>query len=89
MIPGVPQVGGVELLILLTIILLFVGAKRVPDLGRSLGNSVLEFRKGASEDHDEKEEVPHQFKESSEPATQAEARPSEARPQAEGHPHSV
>ena len=37
MIPGLPQVGGVEMLILLAIVLLFFGAKRVPELGRSLG----------------------------------------------------
>lgn len=47
-------VGGMELLIILAIILLFFGAKRVPQLGRSLGQSVKEFRVGAraeSDDH--------------------------------------
>ena len=38
-----------ELLILLTIILLVFGAKRVPQLGRSLGKGIQEFRKGAAE----------------------------------------
>jgi sec-independent protein translocase protein TatA len=58
MIPGLPQVGGTELLILLTIILLFFGAKRVPELGKSLGKSMREFRKGASEeDTDEAREL--------------------------------
>ena len=42
--------GGTELLILLAIILLFFGARRVPQLGRSLGQSLQEFRKGASVD---------------------------------------
>jgi len=32
MIPGVPSIGGIELIILLGIILLFFGAKRIPDL---------------------------------------------------------
>ncbi len=50
MIPGVPQLGGMELLIILAIVMLFFGAKRVPELGRSLGKSMREFRKGASED---------------------------------------
>jgi sec-independent protein translocase protein TatA len=61
MIPGMPQVGGVELLILLAIILLFFGARRVPELGRSLGQSMREFRKGASEDEElpSDEETPH------------------------------
>jgi sec-independent protein translocase protein TatA len=49
MIPGLPQVGGVEMLILLAIVLLFFGAKRVPDLGRSLGRGLQEFRKGKTE----------------------------------------
>jgi sec-independent protein translocase protein TatA len=49
MIPGLPQVGGVEMLILLAIVLLFFGAKRVPEFGRSLGKGLQEFRKGKTE----------------------------------------
>jgi len=61
MIPGLPQVGGTELLILLFIILLLFGAKRIPSLARSLGSGLGEFRKGLSgryheEVEDEKEE---------------------------------
>ena len=41
--------GGVELIILLVIILLLFGAKRIPDLARSLGKGTREFRKGISE----------------------------------------
>jgi sec-independent protein translocase protein TatA len=52
MIPGLPQVGATELIILLTIILLFFGAKRIPELARSLGRGKREFHKGASEDTD-------------------------------------
>ena len=44
--------GGMELLIILVIILLLFGATRVPQLGRSLGQSLREFRKGVSEDSD-------------------------------------
>ncbi len=58
--------GGMELLIILVIILLLFGASRVPQLGRSLGASIKEFRKGASEDLDnelrepnERREIPH------------------------------
>jgi sec-independent protein translocase protein TatA len=47
--------GGAELLILLAIILLFFGARRVPELGRSLGRGISEFRKGTSEDSEEAE----------------------------------
>ena len=52
MIPGLPQVGATELIILLTIILLLFGAKRIPELARSLGRGKREFHRGASEDAD-------------------------------------
>jgi sec-independent protein translocase protein TatA len=62
-IPGLPQVGAMELIILLSIVLLFFGAKRIPELARSLGKGTHEFRKGASEDADalrEKRELPEE-----------------------------
>ncbi len=49
MIPGVPSMGGAELLIILAIILLFFGAKRVPELARSLGRGKREFHRGIEE----------------------------------------
>jgi sec-independent protein translocase protein TatA len=42
--------GGVELVVLLVIILLFFGAKRVPELARSFGVGARELKKAASED---------------------------------------
>jgi sec-independent protein translocase protein TatA len=51
-IPGLPQVGATELIMVLAIILLFFGAKRIPELARSLGRGKREFHKGASEDAD-------------------------------------
>jgi sec-independent protein translocase protein TatA len=51
-IPGLPQVRATELIILLTVILLLFGAKRIPELARSLGRGKREFHKGASEDAD-------------------------------------
>ena len=57
MIPGLPSVGGLELIIILVIVLLFFGANRLPQMGRSLGHGIKEFRKGISgstqEDKDE------------------------------------
>jgi sec-independent protein translocase protein TatA len=44
MIPGIPSLGGVELLILLAIVLLFFGAKRLPQLARAIGGGVRELR---------------------------------------------
>ncbi len=40
---------GQELLIILLIVLLVFGAKKLPDLARSLGASAKEFRKGIEE----------------------------------------
>ncbi len=47
--------GGVELLVVLVIILLFVGAKRIPQLAKSLGVGARELKKAASEDADKDE----------------------------------
>lgn len=40
------NIGMGELIIILLIVLLFVGARRLPELGRSLGEAVREFKKG-------------------------------------------
>jgi sec-independent protein translocase protein TatA len=42
-------IGWTEIIVVLVIILLLFGAKRLPDLARSLGKSVQEFKKGLSE----------------------------------------
>jgi sec-independent protein translocase protein TatA len=47
-IPGLGSVGPTELLILLTIILLLFGAKRIPELAKGLGTGIREFKKGTS-----------------------------------------
>ena len=57
MIPALPQVGGIELLIVLFIILLLFGAKRIPQLARSIGTGTREFRKGISGAYDDQDEA--------------------------------
>lgn len=50
--------GGHEILIVLIIILVLFGAKKLPELGKSLGLGIKEFRKTAktiTEDDDEDE----------------------------------
>lgn len=48
------NLGPTELIIVLVIILLLFGAKKLPDLAGSVGKSIKEFRKGAAEaDEDE------------------------------------
>ena len=44
---GMP--GGSELLVVLFVILLLFGAKKLPELSRSLGRSLGEFKKGKDE----------------------------------------
>jgi sec-independent protein translocase protein TatA len=46
-------VGVAELLILLAILLLVFGANRLPQLGRSLGKGIRDFREGISGHDDE------------------------------------
>ena len=53
LIPGLGTIGAPELIIALVVILLLFGAKRIPELARSLGKGRREFRKGACEDPDE------------------------------------
>jgi len=43
------SLGGPELLILLAVVLLLFGAKKVPDLARSLGQAKKEFEDGTKE----------------------------------------
>jgi sec-independent protein translocase protein TatA len=48
LIPGLPTVGGPELIILLVVVLLLFGAKRIPELAKGIGSGVREFKKGVS-----------------------------------------
>ena len=50
--PGLP-----ELIIILVIILLLFGYKRLPELMRSMGRGVKEFKKGIKEEDEEKKEA--------------------------------
>ena len=86
MIPGVPTMGGVELLIILAIILLFFGAKRLPELARSLGRGKREFQQGIEEGEETAEAQQQPAKaeasergEEGEVTLRKEARPAEAK----------
>ena len=59
----IPNLGGTELIILLVIILLLFGAKRIPELARGLGSGMREFKRGSraeveaeEKEHEEKNE---------------------------------
>lgn len=46
---GIFDLGAPELLLILAILLVLFGGKKLPQLSRSLGESVKEIKKGASE----------------------------------------
>lgn len=43
------NIGGWEILIILFLILIFFGAKKIPDLAQGLGKGIKEFRKAAKD----------------------------------------
>jgi sec-independent protein translocase protein TatA len=50
-----PNIGPLEIGIVLVIVLIIFGPKKLPDLGRSLGSSIREFKGGiGGGDEDEK-----------------------------------
>ncbi len=49
------RISGPELIIILVVILLLFGARKLPGLARSLGQSAKEFRKGVQEGTTESE----------------------------------
>ena len=56
-----PNIGPLELAIVLIIALVVFGPKRLPELGRSLGRGIREFRGSVSGDHrDSDDEESHQ-----------------------------
>lgn len=48
-----PNIGSTELIILLVIILLLFGARRIPELAKGLGTGMREFRKGISSEYED------------------------------------
>jgi len=53
------NIGIGELIIVLFIILLIFGAKKLPEIGRSMGKAIKEFKKGHSEDENKEKPEDH------------------------------
>jgi len=53
------NIGFPELLVILLIVLLLFGATRLPEIARSLGKSIREFKKGVKEVEKDVEEIKH------------------------------
>ena len=49
--------GTPELLLILAIVVLLFGGKKLPELSRSVGDSMRELRKGMSSDEDKKKQA--------------------------------
>jgi sec-independent protein translocase protein TatA len=76
-----------HLLIVLVIVFLLFGAKRLPELGRSLGTGIREFKTGISEIHAGSEDEPPAARSAESiltamapPAATADAAPAESAP---------
>jgi sec-independent protein translocase protein TatA len=47
-----PNIGPMELILILAIALIVLGPKKLPDAGRSIGKGMREFKDALSGDHD-------------------------------------
>ena len=56
MLAFIRNIGGPEILIILVVVLLLFGAKKLPQLARSIGASAREFKKGVDDGADEDED---------------------------------
>jgi sec-independent protein translocase protein TatA len=55
------NIGGSELFLILLIVLVFFGAKKLPDLAKGLGQGIKEFRKAARDVQEEVEKETKQL----------------------------
>ncbi len=53
---GIGQIGSGEIIIIVVVLLLLFGAKKLPELARSIGSSAKEFRKGMEEGGQDEDE---------------------------------
>lgn len=53
-----PNIGGPELLIVLAVFVLLFGARKLPELGSSVGKSIKNFKRGITEAKEEEDAAP-------------------------------
>lgn len=51
------QIGAGEIVLIIVVLLLLFGARKLPELARSIGRSARELRKGMQEDDDDEDEL--------------------------------
>jgi sec-independent protein translocase protein TatA len=55
-----PNIGPMELIVVLVIALVILGPKKLPDVGRSVGRGMREFKSAISGGNDHEQETPGQ-----------------------------
>lgn len=78
------NLGFMEILLILVVVLLLFGAKRLPEIGASMGKGIREFKKSISDVDRELREPPREARSERLPAGEPAARPvgeEEARPE--------
>ena len=75
-----PNIGGPELIIVLIIFVLLFGAKKLPELGSSVGRSIKNFKRGVQDEQRDEAAAA-----SPEASTEA---PGEAAAESPGHPRA-
>jgi sec-independent protein translocase protein TatA len=55
------NIGGMELFLILLVVLVFFGAKKLPEFAKGLGQGIKEFRKAARDVQDEVEKETKQL----------------------------
>ena len=82
---GLPNIGPVELIIILVIALLILGPGKLPEVGSAFGKTIREFRKAATDITDSTSINPKAATEPATPAAAA-ARPVDSAPAPAGTP---
>jgi|SRR5215212_10218538 len=84
-----PNVGPLEIAVVLIIVLIIFGPKRLPELGQSMGRGIREFRNSLSEDKDKDKDPPEEKRPELEASQQAQAtqpQPAQAQQPAQAAP---
>jgi TatA/E family protein of Tat protein translocase len=68
-----PNVGPLEIAVVLIIVLIIFGPKRLPELGQSMGRGIREFRNSLSGDKDKDKDSPDEKRPELEASQQAQA----------------
>ena len=82
-----PNVGPLELAIVLIVALLVLGPKRLPEVGRSLGNGIREFKDSLTMEHRDDDHDHIDVEEAPKPVTTA-AATAPASPEGDAEEHS-